>query len=317
VVDTIRQQTGSLQLEVILEGRYGPIHDPQRTIPFKLVSPGGAKNRKLKAKGGNCEEEVPPGNYSLRILRFGSYPYGTRFRWKRDGADGVGTAVDVVVPDGGEVHTTVVLTERPLRRLGRAAFCCLVLALLLWELLREDSPTRPESEEDVLWSIVFGLWLMVTIVASAFMTINHTRKHLREYRKRAPTSVSRSRYTYVADLLVIAGFVLGSALAAYLTIDGLADTGKINVVTESSSVSSAKDVIFGVLWHMADAVPAVGLPDVWGWKNPIAVRGNLAWLANLPLITMRLLVAVGVIGFAFDCWNALTTRGAPATTQQS
>jgi hypothetical protein len=77
------------------------------------------------------------------------------------------------------------------------------------------------------------------------------------------------------------------------------------VPAAGGSVASARVVVFGVFWHMADALPAVGVPSVWDWKNPVAVRGDFAWLAGLPLIAMRLLVAAGVIGFVLDCWNAV------------
>jgi hypothetical protein len=53
-----------------------------------------------------------------------------------------------------------------------------------------------------------------------------------------------------------------------------------------------------------------------GRGNPITVRVDLAWLAGVPLIAMRLLVAAGLIGIAVDCWNAVTARRA-ATPQQS
>jgi len=208
----------------------------------------------------------------------------------------------------------VVLTERPLRRVRRATFWCLVLGLLLWLALLDDVPMRPNSETDAGSTIFLGLYLLV-VIATAFATINHVRRQLREYGKRAPTPVSRSPYTYVADLLVIADFVLGSALCATLMIVGLADAGQIDVVRADSSVASARDVVFGVFWHMADALPAVGVPSVWDWTNPVAGRGDLAWLASLPLVAMRLLVAAGVIGFVLDCWNAVTTQRLPAPAE--
>jgi hypothetical protein len=90
-------------------------------------------------------------------------------------------------------------------------------------------------------------------------------------------------------------------------IVGLADAGQIHVVSADSSAASGRDVVFGVFWHMADALPAIGVPGVWDWKNPVAIRGDFAWLAGLPLVAMRLLVAAGVIGFALDCWKAVTT----------
>jgi hypothetical protein len=261
-------------------------------------------------------EEVPPGDYTLRIARLGNYPYGRRFRPKGAGVEVARTAIDITVPDGGQARADVVLTERPLRRVRRATFWFLLLGLLLWLALLDDVPTRPESKTDADSAIFLGLYLMV-VIAAAFATINHVRRQLREYGKRAPTPVSRNPYTYVADLLVIAGFVLGSALCAILMITGLADAGQIDVVRADSSVASARDVVFGVFWHMADALPAVGIASVWDWKNPAAVRGDLAWLADLPLVAMRLLVAAGVIGFVLDCWNALTTPRAAATSQEN
>jgi hypothetical protein len=312
MVDTIRQQMkGSLQLVVVQEGRFGPFHEPGRSIPFELVPTVGGKKRKVKVKGGSGVEELPAGDYTLRIARFRNYPYGRRFRRSDESAE-ARTAIGVTVPDGGEVRAEVVLTERPLRRVRRATFWCLALGLVLWGLLADDTALRPHSETDGAHVMFLGLYLVV-VIATAFIAINHVRRHLREYGTRAPTPASRSPYTYVADLLVVAGFVLGSALCAIVMITGLADAGQIAVVAEDSRAVSTRDVVFGVFWHMADALPAVGLPSVWGWKNPIIVRGNLAWLAGMPLVAMRLLVAAGVIGFAFDCWKAFTSPR-PSTT---
>jgi hypothetical protein len=78
------------------------------------------------------------------------------------------------------------------------------------------------------------------LVASAFMTINHICKHFQEHRKRHPTPISRSPFTYVADLLTIAAYVFGSALAAYLIIDGLADAGQVVVVTEDRTTAGGR-----------------------------------------------------------------------------
>jgi hypothetical protein len=85
----------------------------------------------------------------------------------------------------------------------------------------------------------------------------------------------------------------------------------------NSAAASAKDVVLGVFWHMADALPAVGVPAVWKLDEPDQLSGRPRVARRVPLIAMRVLVAVGVIGFACDCWNAVTAPRVPAVSPPS
>jgi hypothetical protein len=122
MVDTIRHRTGSLRLDAVREGRSGPLVEPGRGVHIALAPAAGGTKRTIKVPPGGAVVSVPAGDYTLRVPPLRNYPHGRRIRRPVEGLDVARTAVDVAVPDGGEVSAEMVLTERPLRRVRRAAF---------------------------------------------------------------------------------------------------------------------------------------------------------------------------------------------------
>lgn len=159
--------------------------------------------------------------------------------------------------------------------------------------------------------------MFAAVAATAWVAIVATRK---KFTRPVQNAISRHPATVAADLLVVVVLLLLATVMSTMAVLTFSDMGWVEVLNSRSTVATTTDPATvselheSAFWHMADAVPVLDMPAAWGWDNPVRITGRLTWLAGLPFLFTRALVALGIVGLLIDGWRAYSPKSPLADT---